>query len=53
MSLASFTEIKFSKMDIKKLNIFSQKRSQINNTNNPFASPIHIYSTISGGDLGI
>lgn len=45
--------VKFSKMDLKTYTFFRQKRSQMNNANSPFASPINITSTISGGALGI
>ena len=45
--------VKFSKMDLNTFTFFQKKSAQLSSNASPFASPINILSTISGGALGI
>jgi len=45
--------VKFSKIDINTFTFFQKKEAQLSSNSSPFASPINIPSTISGGALGI
>jgi hypothetical protein len=45
--------VKFSKMDLNTFTFFQKKEAQLSSNSSPFASPINIPSTISGGALGI
>ena len=45
--------VKFSKMDLNTFTFFQKKSAQLSSNASPFASPINIPSTISGGALGI
>jgi hypothetical protein len=45
--------VKFSKLDKKTFDFYKAKASQIENTGNPFATPINIPTNIKGGALGI